>query len=82
MKTYFESNRGKLCFQKEKTYYGNTLWSAGSISIKLRGSFKSLPTEEVSLNLGCRILNGGWRSDREGKRERGRQNKAGHGGPP
>ena len=51
---------------EKKTYYGNTLWSVGSILIKLRGSFKSLPTEEVSLNLDHQILNGGWRSDREG----------------
>ena len=39
MKTYFGSNREILCFLKEKTYFGNTLWTADSILEKGRGSF-------------------------------------------
>ena len=39
MKAYFESNRRKLRFPKKKTYSGNMLWTAGSITRNCRGSY-------------------------------------------
>ena len=43
MKAYFESTRKKLCFQNRKTDYGNTPWTAGWNTRKLKDSLAKQP---------------------------------------
>ena len=54
-KTYLESDRGNLRFQKEKTYSKNTPWTVGSILKRQRVSFVKTTGEGVRANLDHQI---------------------------
>ena len=52
LKTYFQSNRSKIRFQKKKTKSVTTLWTAGSDLNTYKGPFEKLLDEGVSTTGG------------------------------
>jgi hypothetical protein len=63
---YFELTEIKLRFQKNKTRYGNTLWTAGYIFKKRRDSLAKHPAEPVPSNIN-RWIRDGWFGLNRGK---------------
>ena len=66
-KTYSESTRKKLCFWNRKTYSRSASWTAGYITRNYRGSFANKPGEGVRAILDHWVESGWPRLERRGR---------------